>query len=296
MRAPSPRRRPSRRRRDGRVRCRTGFEHLASGIGSGLPLDELTAEVLRQRADDLAHDPGVAERLAVMQREIQASAGRGPGPTPSSAPRAAEPPVRISPGGALPHLARRGAAGGETLVVTALLRGAAAYVTARGRRVAREVIRARHACRIDPRRQPAGASVSYACIGRVPANRPSHDRRATRPRLGPAPRSTQAPPSPVRDKRRRRVPLSVDERCLVPSAILIVVREPPRPATRDASAGRAAMPAVLSTRWPTGAGNTCTAGCFCQRWTSAATRYVSRAPSRQASSGRRSPAKAASCR
>jgi len=47
----------------------------ALGIGSGLPLDELTAEVLRVRVAGLAHDPGVTARLAAMQREIQASGG-----------------------------------------------------------------------------------------------------------------------------------------------------------------------------------------------------------------------------
>jgi MGT family glycosyltransferase len=47
----------------------------ALGIGSGLPLAELTADVLRRRVDALAQDPGVGERLAAMQREIRASGG-----------------------------------------------------------------------------------------------------------------------------------------------------------------------------------------------------------------------------
>lgn len=47
------------------------------GIGGHLPLDQVTAEALRGRVDALAKDPAVAERLAVMQREIEAAGGAG---------------------------------------------------------------------------------------------------------------------------------------------------------------------------------------------------------------------------
>jgi MGT family glycosyltransferase len=49
----------------------------ALGIGSDLPLDELTAEVLRARVDELARSPDAAAALAAMQRAIQACGGAG---------------------------------------------------------------------------------------------------------------------------------------------------------------------------------------------------------------------------
>lgn len=45
------------------------------GLGSALPLERLTAEVLRDRVDELAHDAAVAAALAAMQRAIRASGG-----------------------------------------------------------------------------------------------------------------------------------------------------------------------------------------------------------------------------
>ncbi len=45
------------------------------GLGSGLPLDGMTAEVLRARVDALAQDPSVAAELAAMRRAIRACGG-----------------------------------------------------------------------------------------------------------------------------------------------------------------------------------------------------------------------------
>ena len=45
------------------------------GLGSRLSLDEVTADGLRERVDGLVRDPGVAERLAGMRREIGESGG-----------------------------------------------------------------------------------------------------------------------------------------------------------------------------------------------------------------------------